>query len=190
MLMVFASTPLRPAPLPPAAVFTFTLEYICVKLVAQSWKSGKSSDDPASEIGLEVAVKVAGRTGSPDALEDELEDELETEVEEVEVEAPEAIMVLVMVSVLVVVDVIVVVLLPDEPTTYPPPTATMATIITTPATSAELNPCLLLNFIYGTHALDSRFMACRKVLLCNIAIYVIYGSSIFHCAGREFFAQF
>ena len=63
MLIVLASTPLSPAPLPPAAVLTFTFEYVWVKFVAQSWKSGKSNDEPASEIGLAVAVKVAGRTG-------------------------------------------------------------------------------------------------------------------------------
>ena len=40
MLMVFASTPLSPAPLPPAAVFSWTFLYVWVKLAAQSSKSG------------------------------------------------------------------------------------------------------------------------------------------------------
>src|SRR5271170_5039392 len=62
-LMVFASTPLKPAPLPPAAVFSCTFLYVWVKLAAQSSKSGYSSDEPAWEIGEEVAGRVAGRIG-------------------------------------------------------------------------------------------------------------------------------
>jgi hypothetical protein len=98
--------------------------------------------------------------------------------------------VIVLVIVLVMVEVTVEALLEEDPTTYPPPTATMATIITTPATSAELNPCLWLNFIYGELALHSGYMACRNILLRNIVVPVVYGCSILYCAAVAFVARF
>jgi hypothetical protein len=79
--MVFASTPLSPAPLPPAAVLTCTFEYSWVKFVAQSWNSGKSSDEPASEIGLDVAVRVPGRMGCAMVVWSAVEVETEVDVD-------------------------------------------------------------------------------------------------------------